>query len=206
MSKKENKANYHKRTYIPKKNCCDVCNKDLTGTRRKRCDECKITCLCQDCGKIFLRRVKYKLCSVCSYKDLKLKNSEGFQKYRQRINEEYKKKTRERLKLPLDHDFGKAPKGTGFVNVKGYRKFWMKDIETGKQISRYEHHIVIEQSLGRELFDHERVHHKNGDRGDNRIENLELWSIGQPSGQRVDDKINYFIEFLQAYGYKVYKV
>ena len=41
---------------------------------------------------------------------------------------------------------------------------------------------------------------------DNRIENLELWSKAQPPGQRVDDKINYFIEFLQAYGYKVYKV
>ncbi len=39
----------------------------------------------------------------------------------------------------------------------------------------------------------------DGIRDDNRIENLELWSKAQPSGQRVEDKIKWCKEFLKEY-------
>tara|TARA_R110000868_G_scaffold179574_1_gene419696 strand:+ start:15406 stop:15663 length:258 start_codon:yes stop_codon:yes gene_type:complete len=51
--------------------------------------------------------------------------------------------------------------------------------------------------IGRPLHKHENVHHVNGDRSDNRSQNLELWTKSQPSGQRVTDKIRWAIQFLQ---------
>ena len=80
------------------------------------------------------------------------------------------------------------------MHSSGYQRIHLRG---GKK--EFRHRLTMMQMLGRPLNKDESVHHKNGDRLDNRPENLELWSRYQPYGQRVTDKVAFAIEVLTLY-------
>ncbi len=84
--------------------------------------------------------------------------------------------------------------GLGHITKDGYVSLYINSRKI------LEHRLVMEKYLNRPLLSCETVHHKNGIRNDNRLENLELWSSRQPKGQRVKDKVFFCREFLKKYG------
>lgn len=95
---------------------------------------------------------------------------------------------------PLDTPLRPKRPGQPVKTSGGYHIVWIN----GRYIMEHRH--VMEQHLGRTLFATEVVHHRNGNRTDNRLSNLELWDTSHPKGQRVEDKIKWAREFLARYG------
>lgn len=74
-------------------------------------------------------------------------------------------------------------KGGRQVTKHGYVEVWISEEHPLFEMARsrtgvggyvFEHRLVVAEYLGRPLRDDETVHHVSGDRGDNRLENLQL--------------------------------
>ena len=85
----------------------------------------------------------------------------------------------------------KTPLGTTRMSASGYVLEHVGKDRIGSFAHgwMHQHRRVVEDDLGRALLPHERVHHKNGRRDDNRLENLELWKTKgkDPAGVRASD-------------------
>jgi len=77
---------------------------------------------------------------------------------------------------------------TGYLKVRSGGKYLLK------------HRIIMARMLGRDLAESETVHHRNGNRRDNRPKNLELWTTQHPYGQRVTDLVAWARALLARYG------
>lgn len=84
-------------------------------------------------------------------------------------------------------------------DVHGYISIYCPEYSNSPTGYVKEHTLVMSKHLGRPILRSETIHHKNGIRDDNRLENLELWSGKHPPGSRVSDLIAFAKEILLEY-------
>lgn len=90
------------------------------------------------------------------------------------------------------------PIGTVKIDKSGYARIKINEGNGSRDWVKH-HRYVIEKKIGRKLFPFENIHHINGIKSDNRLENLEIWITKQPKGQRPNDLIKFAEWILKTY-------
>ena len=146
---------------------------------------------CKRCNKDFMASSRHKLCPKCR-KELDRKPC-VCGKLKQRKSNLCKECFNNSKQYPISKVRHQSKDGYIYVYYRGH-----PNADKGGRV--FEHRFVMEKRLGRYLFTFENVHHLNGIKNDNRIENLELWTKSQPTGRRVRDVVKWAKEMLTLYG------
>ena len=147
---------------------------------------------CQRCKRKYLASSRHKLCPKCS-KQTDRRPCQLCGRLKQRKSNVCRACYYQSKQYPYSKK--KHLNKNGYIYV--YYKIHPYADKSGRVL---QHRMVMEKKLGRYLFPFENVHHKNGIRNDNRIENLELWTKVQPAGARVEDVVKWAKEILRIYG------
>jgi hypothetical protein len=184
---------------VTEQRTCTVCGASFWPNDSAHAGEYRQRACSRACSDQLRQRPAYKTCAWCG-KDFKLKATTVdrrvccSRKCSALLREQ---KHREKW---LSGTRGRYTEASGYIVIQ------IPPSERPKHSSRddrgriLEHRYVMECHLGRPLLPQETVHHKNGKRDDNRLENLELWNSTHSRGQRVEDVLAFAREIMALYG------
>ncbi len=158
---------------------------------------CSMTCSNEGRRKDANERNKFT-CQHCGKLEYRSRTTEAFRIYREQKYCSPECKSAAQAKKALARFEG----GTIGRHIKRNGYVWISIpslANDGKKTEMLEHRWIMSKHLGRKLQQGETVHHINGIRGDNRIENLELFNSRHGPGQRVVDKVQFAIDILRLY-------
>ena len=150
---------------------------------------------CTECGRQFRASSRHRKCPVCRGRQYKTGRCSDCGRTVQRTSRQ------------CVGCLNTARSGSANPNWKGGRSYHkagyvMISCPTHPRASNgyvFEHILVVEEMLGRQLHGNENVHHRNGLKADNRPENLEVWTRPHPAGARMTDLVAWEVVILQRY-------
>lgn len=156
------------------------CSRPCSAIGRKKDASERNAFTCEQCGK--LQPMK--------------RGPDGYFYYEQKFCDRKCKADHQRSKAFARFNSGDVRR---HVKRHGYVYLSIPSLVTGVKHAVLEHRYIMSQHLGRELFPEETVHHKNGNRQDNALANLELFNSRHGPGQRVVDKLAFAAEMVRTY-------